>query len=45
MLVQAPFFLIAYQVFVRTSIDGHGNDLLSRTLFGTPLGAHFLPTP
>lgn len=40
LLAQAPFFLITYQIFVRTEIGGQVNELLTRTLFGTPMGAH-----
>lgn len=43
MLVQVPFFMIMYQLFASTSIDGHGNDLLGQQIFGVPLSARFVP--
>ncbi|GHJ49411.1 protein translocase component YidC [Catellatospora sp. TT07R-123] len=42
MLLQAPAFIVLYQLFVRTSISGHANTLLDSTLSGVPLGAHLL---
>lgn len=37
-LAQAPFVSIVYALFIRTSVDGHGNALLTETLAGVPLG-------
>ncbi|MDI1462107.1 membrane protein insertase YidC [Catellatospora sp. KI3] len=42
MLLQAPAFIVLYQLFVRTEIGGHANSLLDSTLGGVPLGAHLL---
>ncbi len=41
MLAQAPFFLVMYQIFARTSVGHHANALMAQTLFGVPLGARF----
>ncbi|MEO3810399.1 membrane protein insertase YidC [Sphaerisporangium sp. B11E5] len=40
-LAQAPFFLVAYRVFVSASIAGHPNLLLAQSALGVPLGEHF----
>jgi YidC/Oxa1 family membrane protein insertase len=42
MLLQIPFFMVMYRLFSSSAIGGAPNDLLSTTLFGAPLGAHFL---
>jgi YidC/Oxa1 family membrane protein insertase len=39
-LAQLPFFLVCYQLFARSSMDGHTNALLGARLFGVPLHAH-----
>ncbi|TCO55074.1 YidC/Oxa1 family membrane protein insertase [Actinocrispum wychmicini] len=41
-LLQLPFFMVMYRLFSATTINGAPNDLLARTLFGAPLGSHFL---
>ncbi|MEU9891406.1 membrane protein insertase YidC [Sphaerisporangium sp. NPDC051011] len=40
-LAQAPFFMIAYRVFVSATIAGHPNLLLAQSALGVPLGEHF----
>ena len=40
-LAQAPVLSIVYTLFVRTTIDGHGNALLDHQLFSAPLGGSF----
>jgi YidC/Oxa1 family membrane protein insertase len=42
MLLQIPFFMVMYRLFSATTISGAPNDLMLRTLFGTPLSSHFL---
>jgi YidC/Oxa1 family membrane protein insertase len=42
LLLQLPFFSVMYRLFLSGSIGGRPNELLSRTLFGTPLGSHWL---
>jgi YidC/Oxa1 family membrane protein insertase len=39
-LAQIPFFLVCYQLFARSSVDGHANALLGARLLGVPLNAH-----
>ena len=41
-LAQAPIIGIVYAVFVRVSVDGHANALLTEHLLGVPLGATLL---
>jgi YidC/Oxa1 family membrane protein insertase len=41
LLAQAPFFVVLYSLFRKSSIDGHPNALLDHRLFGVPLGAHW----
>jgi YidC/Oxa1 family membrane protein insertase len=41
LLAQAPFFLVTYQIFVRSSVGQHANVLMTHTLFGAPLGDRF----
>lgn len=41
-LLQIPFFTVMYRLFSSATLQGTPNDLLSRTLFGAPLGSHFL---
>lgn len=40
-LLQIPAFLLLYQLFSRTSIDGEANALLSHRLLTAPLGARW----
>jgi YidC/Oxa1 family membrane protein insertase len=40
MLAQIPFFLLCYQLFARSSVDGHANALLTAHVVGVPLNAH-----
>jgi YidC/Oxa1 family membrane protein insertase len=42
LLAQLPFFSIMYRLFLSGSVGGHANMLLTHTLFGAPLGAHWL---
>jgi YidC/Oxa1 family membrane protein insertase len=42
LLLQLPFFSVMYRLFLSRTIDGRPNGLLSRELFDTPLGAHWL---
>jgi YidC/Oxa1 family membrane protein insertase len=42
LLLQAPFFTLMYRLFSTSEIAGRPNDLLHDTLWGTPLGAHWL---
>ncbi|KAA2261364.1 YidC/Oxa1 family membrane protein insertase [Solihabitans fulvus] len=42
MLVQLPFFSVMYRLFSSPSVGGTPNALLGHTLFGAPLGAHWL---
>lgn len=41
LLGQAPFFVVLYSLFRRSSVGGHPNALLSHELLGVPLGAHW----
>lgn len=41
-LLQLPVFMTVYRMFLSPAIGGHVNLLLTRTLFGTPLGARWL---
>jgi YidC/Oxa1 family membrane protein insertase len=41
-LLQLPFFMVMYRLFTSATIDGTPNSLLSQTLFGAPLGGHFI---
>lgn len=41
-LAQAPVLSLVYTLFVRTTIDGHGNALLDHQLFSAPLGGSVL---
>src|SRR2546430_16089863 len=45
MLLQAPFFLVTYRLFVSPTIAGHANGLLRSTLFGAPLASHLSGHP
>lgn len=38
MLIQAPIVGLLYSVFIRTTVAGHPNELLSESLFGVTLG-------
>jgi YidC/Oxa1 family membrane protein insertase len=42
LLLQLPFFSLLYRLFRSPSINGHPNDLLGHSLFGAPLGMHWL---
>jgi len=42
LLAQWPVFSVLYLLFRSTTVAGGPNTLLSRTLFGVPLGAHWL---
>src|SRR5580693_10503636 len=42
LLLQLPFFSIMYRLFLSGTVTGKPNELLHRTLFGTPLGSHWL---
>jgi YidC/Oxa1 family membrane protein insertase len=42
LLLQLPFFSVMYRLFRSGTIDGKRNSLLSHTLFGAPLGSHWL---
>jgi YidC/Oxa1 family membrane protein insertase len=41
-LLQAPFFVVMYRLFLSTKVAGHPNYLLSHGLFGAPLAGHWL---
>ncbi|MEO7007054.1 MAG: membrane protein insertase YidC [Terrimesophilobacter sp.] len=41
-LVQAPVLSLVYALFLRTTVDGHANALLTEHLLGTPLGVSFM---
>jgi YidC/Oxa1 family membrane protein insertase len=45
LLAQIPVFMVLYRLFSAGSIGGMPNALLHRTLFGTPLGVHWLAAP
>jgi YidC/Oxa1 family membrane protein insertase len=40
-LAQAPVLSLVYALFLRTTVDGHPNALLTEHLLGVPLGASF----
>jgi YidC/Oxa1 family membrane protein insertase len=40
MLLQAPFFLVTYRLFLSPTVGGQVNALLHSSLFGVPLSAH-----
>ena len=40
-LAQAPVLSLVYALFLRTTVDGQANALLTEHLFGTPLGSSF----
>jgi YidC/Oxa1 family membrane protein insertase len=42
LLLQLPFFSVMYRLFLSGTVGGKPNELLHRTLFGTPLGSHWL---
>src|SRR6266508_1138519 len=44
-LLQAPFFMVMYRLFVSPSVAGHPNALLSHCLFGVPLADRLLAGP
>ena len=41
-LAHAPVLSVVYSLFVRNTIDGHANALLSQQLFAAPLGGSFV---
>lgn len=41
LLAQAPILSIIYALFIRASVDGHANALLTQPLLGVPLGTSF----
>jgi YidC/Oxa1 family membrane protein insertase len=41
-LAQAPVLSLVYALFIRTTVDGHPNALLTERLFGVPLGRSFV---
>lgn len=41
-LAQAPIVSIVYALFIRGTVDGQPNALLTSELFGVPLGSHLL---
>jgi YidC/Oxa1 family membrane protein insertase len=41
-LAQAPVLSLVYALFIRTTVDGHPNALLSEHLSGIPLGTSFV---
>jgi YidC/Oxa1 family membrane protein insertase len=45
LLLQLPFFSVMYRLFLSGTVAGKANELLHRTLFGTPLGSHWLSGP
>jgi YidC/Oxa1 family membrane protein insertase len=45
LLLQLPFFSVMYRLFLSGTVSGKANELLHRTLFGTPLGSHWLSGP
>lgn len=45
MLLQAPFFIVAYPLFTSPTIAGHPNALLDHHLFGAVLGLRLTATP
>jgi YidC/Oxa1 family membrane protein insertase len=42
LLLQLPLFSVVYRLFLSRTVGGRPNGLLSRNLFGTPLGSHLL---
>ncbi|MET4703964.1 membrane protein insertase YidC [Frigoribacterium sp. UYMn621] len=40
-LAQAPVLSLVYALFIRVTVDGHPNALLTERLFGVPLGTTF----
>lgn len=42
LLLQLPFFTVVYRLFLSSTVAGHTNDLLTRSLLGTQLGSHWL---
>ncbi len=45
LLLQLPFFSVMYRLFLSGTVGGKANELLHRTLLGTPLGSHWLSGP
>ncbi|RFS81714.1 membrane protein insertase YidC [Actinomadura spongiicola] len=42
MLVQVPFFMVMYRLFVSATVAGHQNLLLTHTLLAAPLGQNWI---
>lgn len=42
LLAQMPFFMVTYRLFTAPTVAGQGNDLLTHTLLGTPLGTAWI---
>jgi YidC/Oxa1 family membrane protein insertase len=42
LVLQLPLFSVVYRLFLSRTVGGQPNGLLSRNLFGTPLGSHLL---
>jgi YidC/Oxa1 family membrane protein insertase len=42
LLIQLPFFSLMYRLFLSKTVAGAPNALLTRNLFGAPLGSHWL---
>ena len=42
LLLQLPFFSVMYRLFLSPTVAGRPNDLLTRSVLGTPLGSHWL---
>lgn len=40
-LLQVPFFVVMYRLFLSTNVAGHPNYLLAHGLFGAPLAGHW----
>lgn len=45
MLIQLPIFSVMYRLFLSPTVAGQPNQLLTHTLFGTPLGTVFISSP
>jgi YidC/Oxa1 family membrane protein insertase len=45
LLAQLPFFSVMYRLFLSGTVRGHANQLLTHSLLGAPLGAHWVAGP
>lgn len=45
MLLQIPFFIVMFQLFSVSTVGAHPNGLLEETVFGAPLGSHWVAVP